>query len=99
MSGELRAHNAAKLDDKLRKPAFGNYVDHEKLFSGKYRDLKGFTYDRRWLISEFIFDAKFNRILNHNPNQTIDGKRQSVIGASRRARRSRGSRRFRAGSG
>ena len=45
-----------------------------------YADLPAFTYNRRWLISEFIFDAKFNRILNHKRFKTIDGKRQFVIG-------------------
>jgi hypothetical protein len=84
VSKELNKHNASKLEEKLRTPAFGNYVDHEKLFSGEYKHLKSFTYDRRWLISEYIFDAKFNRILNHNPYKTIDGKRQSVIGDNNR---------------
>ncbi|MCA9270299.1 MAG: hypothetical protein KDA41_17580, partial [Planctomycetales bacterium] len=81
---ELNKHHASRLEDKLRKPDYGNYVDHEKLFSGQYADLKGFTYDRRWLISEFIFDAKFNRLLNINPTRDIDGKRQSVIGDNNR---------------
>jgi hypothetical protein len=84
MSKELNKHSASKLDDKLRNPGYGNYVDHEKLFSGEYADLKAFTYDRRWLISEFIFDARFNKLLNHNPFKTIDGKRQSVIGDNNR---------------
>ena len=84
VSGELRAHNASKLEDKLRMPEYGNVVDHEKLFSGKYAGLPGYTPDRRWLISEFIFDAKFNRLLEHTPNRNIDGKRQSVIGENNR---------------
>ena len=81
---ELNKHNASKLDDKLKKPEYGNYVDHDKLFSGEYAHLKGFTYDRRWLISEYIFDARFNRILNHSPFKTIDGKREYVIGDNNR---------------
>ena len=80
---ELRKHNASKLEDKLRKPEYGNVVNHEKLFSGQYKDLPGFTPDRRWLISEFIFDAKFNRLLGSNPVKNIDGKRWSVIGGAR----------------
>ena len=32
ISGELRKHNAAKFEDKLRTPAYGNYVNHDKLF-------------------------------------------------------------------
>ena len=84
LSAELAKHNASKLEDKLRKPEYGNFINHEKLFSGKYADQKAFTPDRRWLISEFIFDAKFNKLLNHSSNKTIDGKRQSVIGDNNR---------------
>ena len=84
LSAELKRFGASKLEDKLQTPEYGNYVDHDKLFSGAYKDLKPFTYDRRWLISEFIFDAKFNRILNHNATLDVDGKRQSVIGSNNR---------------
>ena len=50
---ELRTHNASKLEDKLRKPEYGNVVDHEKLFSGQYKDLPGFTPDRRrWALTK-----------------------------------------------
>jgi mono/diheme cytochrome c family protein len=80
ISGELRKHNASRLEEKLRLPAYGNYVDHDKLFSGKYRGLPGFTYDRRWLISEFIFNDKINRLVDHEGIRTIDGKRMPVIG-------------------
>jgi hypothetical protein len=79
-STELRKHSASKLDEKLRKPEYGNYVDHDKLFSGEYADLPGFTYDRRWLISEFIFNAKINRLVDHEGVRTIDGQRMTVIG-------------------
>ena len=84
LSSELNNHGASKLEDKLRKPEYGNFVDHDQLFSGEYADVAGFTYDRRWLISEFIFDAKFNRILDHKPTRDIDGKRWSVIGSNGR---------------
>ena len=80
VSGELRAHQASKLEDKLRMPEYGNVVNHEQLFSGKYKDLPGFTPDRRWLISEFIFDAKFNKLLDYVGQRDIDGKRYQVIG-------------------
>jgi hypothetical protein len=66
------------LDDRLRSPAYGNYVDHGQLFSGDHVELPGFTYDRRWLISEFIFDVKFNQLTRFNPHLDIDGKRQFV---------------------
>jgi hypothetical protein len=85
ISKELRAHNASKLEDKLRMPEYGNVVDHVKLFSGKYKDLPGFTPDRRWLVSEFIFDAKLNKLLEYVGQRDIDGKRQQVIGGSSRS--------------
>ncbi len=84
LSAELARFNASKLQDKLQMPEYGNYLEHDKLFSGQYADLKPFTYDRRWLISEYIFNAKFNQLLNHNVTLTIDGKRQSVIGSNNR---------------
>lgn len=80
ISGELKKHNASRLEEKLRLPAYGNYVDHDKLFSGKYKNLKGFTRDRRWLISEFIFNAKINRLVDHEGMRSIDGTRMPVIG-------------------
>ena len=79
-SAELKKHNASKLDEKLRKPEYGNYVDHDKLFSGKFKHLKGFTYDRRWLISEFIFNAQINRLIDHPSVRMIDGVKTNVIG-------------------
>ena len=84
LSNELAQHGASKLEDKLQTAEYGNYVDHDQLFSGEYADRSGFTYDRRWLISEFIFDARFNRILQHNPFLTIDGKRRFVLGSNNR---------------
>ena len=57
VAGDLARHQASTLEGKLQKPEYGNYIDHEKLFSGEHRDLPGFTSDRRWLISEFIFSA------------------------------------------
>ena len=59
---ELKKHNASKLEDKLRKYEYANYVDHDELFSGEYKHLKGYTNDRRWLVSEHIFNNKINRL-------------------------------------
>jgi hypothetical protein len=84
LTKELQSHGAAKLEDKLRKPEYGNVVDHDQLFSGKFKDLPGFTPDRRWLISEYIFDDKFNRILEIAPSRNIDGKRHAVLGTNQR---------------
>ncbi len=43
VSSELAKHDALSFEKKLQKPEYGNYVDHEKLFSGEYLDLPGFT--------------------------------------------------------
>jgi len=80
VSGQLREHNASKLEEKLERPEFGNYVDHDQLFSGEHKDRPGFTRDRRWLISEFIFDAKVNHLIDHPGARTIDGEGMSAIG-------------------
>jgi len=79
---ELQKHNASKLEDKLRKPEYGNVIDHDKLFSGKYKDLPGYTPDRRWLISEYIFNAKFRALLGATSRVTVDGKSWNFVGGS-----------------
>ena len=61
MGGELRVHNASTLEDKLRLPAYGNYVDHDKLFSGEITDAP-FTPARRWLVSPQIFTQRANDV-------------------------------------
>lgn len=80
LSDGLKKFGPSKLEEKLRKPQFGNYIDHDKLFSGEYSHQKGFTRDRRWLISEFIFDAKVNQLIDHPGVRTIDGVETKVIG-------------------
>ena len=76
----LAGAGGGNLEDKLRKPEYGNYVDHEKLFSGEYADLPGFTDDRRWLISEYIFTAKMQRILDSRTAGEWQGKRVTLLG-------------------
>jgi len=83
VSQELHKHKASKLEIKLQRPEYANYVDHAKLFSGEYKNLPGFTYDRRWLISEYIFNAKFQRILASNQTAKHYGKIISVVGSNR----------------
>ena len=51
---ELNSHNASKLDEKLLYPSYGNYVDHESLFSSSIPE-PGYTPSRRWLVSPQIF--------------------------------------------
>ena len=55
--GELRKHGASKLEEKLRYPSYGNYVDHEKLFSGEVK-VKAWSPARRWLVSPQIFHER-----------------------------------------
>lgn len=55
--GQLVKHNASQLDDKLRYPDYGNYVDHAQLFSGEIND-PPFTPSRRWLVSPQIFEER-----------------------------------------
>lgn len=80
---ELGLHNASTLEGKLQKPEYGNYINHEKLFSGEYKDVPAFTYDRRWLISEFIFNAKFQRILQQKTMANRGKERFEVVGSKR----------------
>jgi hypothetical protein len=83
LSSELRVHGASTLEGKLQKPEFGNYVDHEQLFSGEFNHLPGFTHDRRWLISEYIFNAKFERLLEHTTRGTRQQQGVTVLGGNR----------------
>jgi hypothetical protein len=57
VSAELKAHDASTLEDKLRYPEYGNYVDHNQLFSGEVKD-KPFTPARRWLVTPQIFEER-----------------------------------------
>ncbi|MFN4942386.1 MAG: DUF1588 domain-containing protein [Akkermansiaceae bacterium] len=68
---ELHAHNASKLEDKLRYPSYGNYVDHDKLFSGKIKE-SAFTPARRWLISPMIFDERVRDVF------MLEGKERNM---------------------
>jgi hypothetical protein len=92
IAGDLKQNNAEKLSAKLKMPSYGNYVDHNKLFSGDHAKLPGYTPDRRWLISEYIFNEKFNRLLRVQATRSIgpDDKngrpgRVPVIGDSKRS--------------
>lgn len=58
---ELKKHNASKLEDKLRYSDYGNYIDHEKLFSGKIKT-KAFTPARRWIVSPQIFNERLKNV-------------------------------------
>lgn len=75
--------DAAKaLAEKLKRFEYGNVVDHAELFSGKHAGLPADTPDRRWLVSEYIFNEKVNRLLDYTPSRTIYGKQATVRGDS-----------------
>jgi cytochrome c553 len=61
VNSELAKSNASLLADKMRYPDYGNYVNHEKLFSGEIKD-KAYTPARRWLVSPQIFIERVNAI-------------------------------------
>jgi len=82
LNSQLTGKAAKALAEKLRRFEYGNVISHENLFSGKYAEAPGYTPDRRWLISEFIFNEKINRLLNYHPTRTIYGTAQSVQGDS-----------------
>ena len=52
----------SEFREKLHEPAYGNYVDHNKLFSGEITE-KAYSPARKWLISPYIFDSKINSIM------------------------------------
>ena len=82
LAQQLTGDASKALSEKLLRFEYGNVVSHGELFSGKHADLKGYTPDRRWLISEFIFNEKINRLLDYHPTRTIYGTTQPVQGDS-----------------
>lgn len=82
LGSQVTGAAAAALAEKLRRSEYGNVVKHEELFSGQNAGLPGFTPDRRWLVSEYIFNEKVNRLLNYQPTRNIYGTNQSVAGDS-----------------
>jgi hypothetical protein len=57
----LQSHGASSLDARLSQAAYGNFVDHETLFSGNVEQ-PAFTPARRWLVSPQIFHEKVNDV-------------------------------------
>ena len=82
LNSQLTGKAAKALAEKLERFEYGNVVSHKDLFSGDFADLPGFTHDRRWMISEFIFNEKTNRLLDYKPSRTIYGTTHQVAGDS-----------------
>lgn len=79
-----KAGRYAAFTQRMASPKYANYVDHDQLFSGEFKHLKGFTYDRKWMISEFIFKEKMNALLKIGDSRrtSVDGKSRVVRGNS-----------------
>lgn len=82
VKSKLTGKAAKALAEKLLRFEYGNVVDHQELFSGENANLPGYTADRRWLISEFIFNERINRLLDYQPTRTIYGTSHQVQGDS-----------------
>jgi hypothetical protein len=75
ISRELTKHHASKLDKKLPYPEYGNYVNHDQLFSGKIQSAP-FTPSRRWLVSPQIFEERVRDIFQLRGRQ----RQQNLFG-------------------
>ena len=82
LESQVSGEAAAALAEKLKRFEYGNVVDHGELFSGEHAKLPGYTSDRRWLVSEYIFNEKVNRLLDYHPSRTVYGKQVEVRGDS-----------------
>ncbi len=82
LDSQLTGDAARALAEKLQRFEYGNVVDHADLFSGEYAHLPGSTPDRRWLVSEYIFNEKVNRLLDYRPTRRIYGRTYTVAGDS-----------------
>lgn len=78
---ELRAHNAAKLDDRLPYPDAGNYLDHAALFDGSNKD-KPFTPARRWLVSPQIFEERVLDVFQMEGRERENFRRSGFYGVT-----------------
>ncbi|MGY8642206.1 MAG: DUF1588 domain-containing protein [Verrucomicrobiales bacterium] len=82
LDSQLTGEAAKGLAEKLQRSEYGNVVKHEDLFSGRHAYLPAYTHDRRWMISEYIFSEKTNRLLDYKPTRKIYGTTHSVRGDS-----------------
>jgi hypothetical protein len=57
VSSELEKYDASTLEEKMSYHGYGNYVDHDKLFSGEFGE-KAFTPSRRWMVRPAIFEER-----------------------------------------
>tara|TARA_B110000879_G_scaffold21912_1_gene28047 strand:+ start:35406 stop:38057 length:2652 start_codon:yes stop_codon:yes gene_type:complete len=72
VSTELDKHQASRLAEKISKPHYANYVDHEKLFSGEIK-VEAFSPARLWRRSPYQFNNSIRTVfgVHQNPKATI----------------------------
>lgn len=78
---ELTKHRASKLSEKLRYPAYGNYVDHDLLFGGTNREAP-FTPARRWLVSPQIFHERVVDVFQLPPRDRDAMRTRGFVGVT-----------------
>lgn len=78
---ELRKHGASKLDEKLRYPAYGNYVDHELLFGGTVKT-SAYSPARRWLVSPQIFHERVLDVFQLEGRDRDSFRQQGFVGVT-----------------
>ena len=81
LRAELRKQGASKLDEKLRYPAYGNYVEHELLFSGTVKDAP-YTPARRWLVSPQIFTERVLDVFQLSGRERDNFRMQGFVGVT-----------------
>lgn len=79
--GELRAHKASKLDERLPYPDAGNYVDHASLFDGSNKE-KAYTPARRWLVSPQIFTERVLDVFQLDAKERDNMRRSGFYGVT-----------------
>ena len=67
VSSALDQHDASRLKHKLLDPHYGNYVDHDKLFSGEIKDAP-FSPARLWRRNPHHFDVAKRTYFGVHPN-------------------------------
>ena len=77
----LQQFDASELDQKLRYPEYGNYVDHDTLFSGTL-DQPAYTPSRRWLISPSIFEERVVHVFGLEGRDLDNARRTGFYGVT-----------------
>ncbi len=78
---ELRKANASRLDEKLRYPAYGNYVEHELLFRPT-ATAAAYTPARRWLVSPQIFTERVLDVFRLEGREREGMRQQGFVGVT-----------------